>query len=191
MLEEKKYADKEKLLTEIRQGNRLVMRAIYEDYRGMFERWARKHYQCDDDLIVEAYQQAFIAFYSNVKEGRLSKLDASIKTYLFAIGKNTLRSLLKDKHRKMIPLENHHDELVDTSILDSYHDEYTKQLINNLLTQIGEPCKTVLELYYMKNYTMESIAHHMGYKTEQIAAKRKFICLRQLKELMIELQSNQ
>ncbi len=190
MLEEKKYKDKSKLLAKVKAGNRQLLRKLYEDYREMFEKWAKKHYQCDDELIVEAYQTAFIAFYYNIKGGRLKTLNSSIKTYLFAIGKNTLRELLKDKHQHMLPLETDRYEELDTTLLDRYKDEANKSLVSELLRKIGDPCKTVLELYYLKEYSMESIALRMGYKSEQIAAKRKFICLQQLRKLMKERSTN-
>lgn len=76
------------------------------------------------------------------------------------------------------------DEFVDNSILDQYEKTERTDKVAGLLNTIGEPCKTVLTLYYFKEYSMESIAHEMDYKSEQIAAKRKFICLQQLRSMM-------
>ena len=76
------------------------------------------------------------------------------------------------------------DTAIDTSLITKYEESDMKELVRGLLSRIGEPCKTVLQLFYFQDYSMDSIATEMGYKSEQIAAKRKFICLQQLRTMM-------
>jgi RNA polymerase sigma factor (sigma-70 family) len=176
------------VLDEIRKGDRKSLQQLYEQYRKAFEQWAMGHYKISEDESAEVYQKAFIAFYYNVKEGKLSQLNSSVKTYLFAIGKNILRQHFKATSRSMEPLD-HNLETPDHSITDRYEQQHKKDIVKRLLAQIGEPCKTVLELYYFHDYSMDSIAETMNYKTEQIAAKRKFICLKQLKTMIQEVNA--
>ena len=184
---EQQYKDRSQLLHEIRIGTKDVLKKLYDDYREMFGKWAKNHYGCSEEEAGEAYQRAFITLYYNVKNGKLTELKSSIKTYLFAVGKNVLREQFKDKHAKMLPLEEEiYQQQIDASIMDQYEDNHTKSLVKRLLDRIGEPCKTVLDLFYFKQYSMEAIAAHQNYKTEQIAAKRKFICLKQLRALLLE-----
>lgn len=185
MVTEHAYKDRSMLLEEIRQGDRELLRRLYDDYREPFGRWAQKYYQCDEEVVGEAYQKAFIAFYYNVRDGKLVELSSTIKTYLFAIGKNMMREQMKSRTVAMDIVEERTalDE-VDTSIMDQYEHHHAQSTVQNLLARIGEPCKTVLELFYFRGFSTESIASEMGYKTDQIAAKRKFICLKQLRTMM-------
>ena len=49
-----------------------------------------------------------------------------------------------------------------------------QQLTHQILEEIGDPCKSILLMYYFRNFSMESIASRMGYKNEGIAKKKKF-----------------
>ena len=173
------------ILDKVKDGDQKYLKGLYEQYRKEFAQWALKHYNIDDDVAAEIYQRAFIAFYYNVKEGKLTVMNSSLKTYLFAIGKNMLREHFKGESR-FVESDEHVLESgeIDNSILEKYEKAEVRRELENLLQRIGEPCKTVLELYYFHNYSLEAIADRMQYKTEQIAAKRKFICLKQLKTMM-------
>ena len=173
------------ILDKVKNGDQEYLRSLYDRYRKEFAQWALKHYNIDDDAAGEIYQRAFIVFYYNVKEGKLTVMNSSLKTYLFAIGKNLLREHFKAGSRFTDPGEYSLESgEIDNSILEKYEKAETKQELEDLLERIGEPCKTVLQLYYFSNYSLEAIANHMQYKTEQIAAKRKFICLKQLRAMM-------
>ncbi len=177
------------LLGQIRQGDRKFLQGLYDKYRDEFVLWASKNYRCDDDLAAEVYQQTFITLFYNVKNQKLIQLNSSLKTYLFAIGKNLLRDQFKILQRRQEILQVVVDTSeMDNSIIERYEQSNMKGVVRQLLLKIGEPCKTVLELFYFQNYSMDSIAQTMDYKTEQIAAKRKFICLRQMRSLMLEAQ---
>ena len=41
-------------------------------------------------------------------------------------------------------------------------------------------------MFYLKGYALDAIAGEMNYKSDQIAAKRKFICLKQMRVLLVE-----
>ena len=169
----------------IRSGNQKAVENLYNTHRKPFSAWARKNYGIDDHTISEVYQRSFITFYYNVKEGKLQQMNSSEKTYLFAIGKNLIREHFRIKARQEQSLSVHIDaQEIDYGIMERYEESHRKEKVNRLLSQIGEPCNTVLKLYYFQNLNMKEIAKKMDYKTEQIAAKRKFICLKQLRSLM-------
>ena len=170
-------------ISSIKTGGEKYLREIYETHRVTFIQWIIKNYSIDEELAVELYQKAFITFYYNIKEGKLTELSSSIKTYLFAIGKNLVREHFKTG-QKFVDDKQLELEQVEDSITSKYEKNAKKESIKNYLQRIGEPCKTVIELFYFRHYSMEAIANELGYKDERIAAKRKFICLRQLKELM-------
>jgi RNA polymerase sigma-70 factor (ECF subfamily) len=179
------------LLNKIRTGERKFLRQLYEEHRQAFGVWIIKTYRCDEDMAAEVYQQAFTTLYYNVKEGKLNKLTSSLKTYVFAIGRNLIRDHFKLSTRRQEIMEVAVDTgSIDNSIIDRYEQSALKETVKVLLEKIGEPCKTVLELFYLKGYALDAIAVEMNYKSEHIAAKRKFICLKQMRELLNENRLN-
>ena len=173
------------VIDNIRNGNRQVLRELYEQYRDEFGIWVSRSYNCDEDMIADIYQQSFTTLYYNIKEGKLTRLTSSLKTYLFAIGKNLIRDHFKITSRRQEIMEVAIDTSnIDNGILERYEQSEMKETVKGLLQRIGEPCKTVLELFYLKGFAMDAIAVELNYKSEQIAAKRKFICLRQMRTLL-------
>ncbi|MCB0847786.1 MAG: hypothetical protein KDE26_31250, partial [Bacteroidetes bacterium] len=125
--------DRNLLLQELKSGNQKLLQKLYETHREAFGRWAMKQYKCSDDLAGEAYQKAFIAFYYNVREGKLTELNSSVKTYLFAIGKNVIRDQFKLKQNQTEEL----DEKIagsqpDFTIMEKYDNSHAKELVRNL-----------------------------------------------------------
>ncbi len=177
------------ILQIIKSGDRSYLKDLYQKHRKEFGQWAIKHYQVDDETAGEVYQQTFIAFYYNIIEGKLTQMKSTTKTYLFAIGKNLLREHFKTGKRFTGSTDDDFEfKEADNSIHEKYEQSELQETLQELLKKIGEPCKTVIELFYYHHYSMDSIASHLNYKTEQIAAKRKFICLKQLRTMMEDPQ---
>ncbi len=172
-------------LLQIQKGDRKLLKKLYEEYRSAFIAWTKKRYDVNDDLASEIYQKAFIAFYYNIREGKITALKSSLKTYLFAIGRNQLRDQFK-MNKKFVdqPESADHDMPVDASVMKKYEQQDLKEKISQLLNTIGEPCRTVLTLFYFRHFSMEAIAEYMDYSSRTVAAKRKFICLKQLRGLI-------
>lgn len=185
MADGKLNAEANLIIEKINAGDREILKKLYDQHRGSFGFWAKKYYEISDDEIGEIYQKAFIALYYNVREGKLTELSSSLKIYLFSIGKNLLREQMKDRFRGMNDInEEVLAENIEVTITDKYENEHNEVLVRSLLEKIGEPCKTVLESFYFRQFSTEAIANKMEYKTREIAAKRKFICLQQLRALL-------
>ncbi|MBX2814647.1 MAG: sigma-70 family RNA polymerase sigma factor [Saprospiraceae bacterium] len=176
--------DKDHTLSEVQAGNQAMIKRLYDQFRSEFITWSQKSYGLQDDKAIELYQQSFTAFYYNVRERKITQLESSIKTYLFAIGKNKIRDHFKKSQRNDESLDEHHHIGVDAQIMSKYESVDLSSKVKFLLNRIGEPCQTVLKLYYFEHYSMESIASRMNYKSENVAAKRKFTCLKQLRTML-------
>ena len=57
-------------LDDLKQGSDDVLQYVYEANREKFLNFA-KRYNLPDDDIVDAYQEAYIAFYDNVMNGKI------------------------------------------------------------------------------------------------------------------------
>ena len=172
------------LLDNIKKGDERQLSGLYGQYRSKFLNWARQQYQVDEDIASEVYQKAFCIFYFNIKNGKLTELTSSLETYFYGISKNVFRERYKDKYKKYTTEMDDRFELgaLDTSITDKYTRMHQKETVQKLLDNIGDTCKQILQLYYFKKYTMEAIANTTGYKNEMVAKKKKYQCLKGLRE---------
>jgi RNA polymerase sigma factor (sigma-70 family) len=126
-----------------------------------------------------------------VQKGKLTKLTSSVKTYLFSIGKNLFREKFRDKHNKLVNLDDVSNtsivqETVDNSVLDAYHNNHQKMLVKKLLAEIGDPCKTLLQLIFIQNYSVDAVVETMNYSDDRVVRKRKSLCLKKMREMVAE-----
>ena len=65
------------------------------------------------------------------------------------------------------------------------HEEKDQQflLMDKSLTQLGEPCKTIIEDFYIHNLSMQDICEKFGYTNADNAKTQKYKCLQRLKKL--------
>ncbi|MEO0473508.1 MAG: hypothetical protein AAF206_28100, partial [Bacteroidota bacterium] len=52
-----------------------------------------------------------------------------------------------------------------------------------LLSRLGEPCRTILE-HWRLHYSMKEIAAKVGYKNEAVARKKKRLCMKKLLDIL-------
>jgi RNA polymerase sigma factor (sigma-70 family) len=172
------------LAKEIKADNRLFIKELYNHMRPEFMAWFKKHFYCSQEDIEDAYQRAFNIFYFNVKEDRISMPEIKANTYLFSVGKNIMLKVLSKVQKNETPIENLNERSLGMVNIDYDMDSaYRKEVIVRLLNHIGETCRKVLMLAFYRNFSMESIASELNFKSESVAKKKKHLCLKKLKEL--------
>lgn len=175
-----KDQDKE-VIEGIRSGKEKEVVKLYELYREEFFSWSQKVFSLSEDEVADVFQETVIAFYYNIKEGKLNELSSSVKTYLFAIGKNQILKKLEKNSRLFIT-----DDLPDVQGLnigeDLYEASERQKVIAKLIDEMGEPCKSILKMFYFQRFSMDSIAENLGYKNEHVVKSQKLRCFNQLKE---------
>ena len=110
---------------------------------------------------------------------------------MFSIGKNLFREKFRDKHNKLVNIDDVAysatvNEKVDTNILDEYQKDHQKEVVRKLLDEIGDPCKTLLKLVFIHNYSVEAVVEEMNYSDERVVRKRKSLCLKKMREMVAE-----
>lgn len=170
-------------LQEIRNGNEAPIITIYENYREEFIVWAGRKYQLDQEDAVDVFQESVICFYRNVVRGKVETISSSVKTYLFAIGKNIIRDKLKKNDPLKVTQEiGEIDVSHQPEIMELIYNEERAELVKQLMQELQEPCNSLLRLFYYFNLSMKEIAQKMQYKNENVAKTQKMRCLNALKE---------
>jgi RNA polymerase sigma factor (sigma-70 family) len=170
----------------IKQFDEVLIKNEYEQHRSKFIGWFKKNHQLDDAQLIELYQRAFTIFYTNVKDGKLTSLNSTIETYLYGIGKNLVKEEIRAKRKEIGFDEISISESVENELEECENRAHAKEIVRSILQKIGDPCKSILTMYYFKNFSMESIAIRLGYKNEAVAKKKKCQCLQKIREQLVD-----
>lgn len=172
------------LVKDIKEDNRLFIKALYNHMRPEFMAWFSKRFHCSTEDIEDTYQRAFNIFYFNVKADKIAMQEIKANTYLFSVGRNIILKVLSKVPKNETSIENISERKLGMVDIDYDMDSiYRKETIVRLLNQIGETCRKVLILAFFRNFSMESIANELDFKSESVARKKKHLCLKKLKEM--------
>lgn len=172
-------------LLQIRRGDDHFLRQLYEMNRPKFIRWFQQNHQISEDEAVDLYQKAFTIFYFNVKDQKITTLKSNIATYLFGIGKNLVKDLFREQRNKTRLDEVPEPEAIDYNVLHVEEEMHQQGLVKRIMSKLEEPCRSILLMYYFKNFSMESIASNLGYKNEGVVKKKKCLCLKKVREELL------
>jgi RNA polymerase sigma factor (sigma-70 family) len=64
------------------------------------------------------------------------------------------------------------------------------ELMEQALVHLGEPCKELLESYYLRKKNMSEIAKEFGYTNADNAKNQKYKCLMRLKKIFFGHYNN-
>lgn len=104
---------------------------------------------------------------------------ASLKTYLYGIAYRLWLKRRKREGKRETWEQMHADAYVEVKEdIQRHEDQMTAA---QLLDQIGEPCKALLQAYYVEDHSLKEIAQQL--EVEEATVKlRKFRCLQKLKD---------
>lgn len=162
-----------------------TLAALYYDYHDQAIGWTKSNFGLTNDDAEEIFQTSLVLLYDNVVTGKLTELTANIKTYLFGIIKNKIIHLNRSKNR----LSSFDATELLSGVIDEEYEEISGEDLlkaSKSLMRLGEPCKTLLELSYYQELSMDEISNLMGYKNADTAKNLKYKCLKRLQKIFFE-----
>lgn len=168
----------------IRQGGQPELGKIYETYRKEFLHWITREYHCSEDDSKDIYQVTILILHDNIKAGKLTDMGSSLKTYLFAIGKNIARETIR-KAQRNTPIAKERwlrEYLIDETEDPTYDTIFS--VATRALNALGEPCRRLIEMYYYERKNMEDISIQLHYKNADTAKNQKCKCMARLRKLV-------
>ena len=133
----------------------------------------------------DIFQETVIAFIDTVQKGKFRQ-ESGIRTFLISISKhlwyNEIRKRQRAENREKLYESDR--EIEEEGIGRIIQDRELKQQLNQLLQDLGDSCRKILELFYYENLSMKEIVSHMHYENEQVVRNKKYKCLQQLTDKM-------
>ena len=135
------------------------------------------------DDARDIFQEAMIVLYENAKTESFV-LTCQIKTYVYSICKRLWLKRLQYNNRFTTQVESLEETVpVEEDIENQERRNADFVIMERALGSLGEPCKGLLEAYYLQKKSMQAIADSFGYTNAENAKTQKYKCLMRLKKL--------
>lgn len=182
-------ADSEIILG-ILNNSKDTLNRLYKSYFPMILQLVLTNNGNEDDA-KDIFQESVIVLYDKIQKGNF-ELNSKLKTFIYSVCRRLwLKRLNHQSRHVMTDISEYEDFLIVDQDL-SQHEEKDKQfhLMEQALQQLGEPCKTIIEDYYMQNRSMQEICEKFGYTNADNAKTQKYKCLQRLKKLFFSGKIN-
>lgn len=170
------------LLKGLAQNDSKAVEALYKSHFGMIQHFVTNNNGSFDDAR-DIFQEAMITLYEKVQLDNFA-LTCQIKTYLFSICKNLWLKRLQQMGKYSTPLSAQEETVSVEDDLDQFEKKDAAfAIMDRALNSLGEPCKSLLEGYYLNKKGMQELASQFGYTNADNAKNQKYKCLMRLKKL--------
>ena len=177
------------LLKGLAENDKKSIEAIYRENYSVIQSFIIKNNGYPDDAR-DVFQEAMIVLYEKVTSGSF-ELTCQIKTYLYSVCRRLWLKRLQQLQRYNPAAETTDQVVAVEEELDTHEKRNADFiLMENALHKIGEPCKSLLEAYYLQKKTMPEIATFFGYTNADNAKTQKYKCLIRLKKIFFAQYKN-
>ena len=170
-------------------NDKSAVETIYSDNYGVIQNLVLNNNGSEEDA-KDIFQEALIVLYEKSKSVEF-ELNCQIKTYLYSVSKRLWLKRLQKNSRYELQ-SNGFEETVyvedDIGVHEKRNNEYG--MMEFAMSHIGEPCKSILEAYYIRKQNMQEIAEHFGYTNSENAKNQKYKCLVRLRKLFFAQYKN-
>ena len=177
------------LLQGLAQSDKKAIETIYRENYNMIQSLIINNSGSADDA-KDIFQETMIVLYERVRSGTF-ELNCLIKTYVYSVSRRLWLKRLQQMNRYAPALENLKDTVpVDEEIEENERINNEFQVMEKAIGSLGEPCRSLLEAYYLEKKNMQDIALSFGYTNAENAKNQKYKCLMRLKKIFFAQYKN-
>ena len=178
----------------------ILLEGIAAEDRNSVEQLYRQHYIMIQTMVLanagtkddaaDLFQETVIVLYEKIKNGSF-KLNCLLKTFLYSIARRLWLKKLQQQQRFI----SQPDGLEETVPVEDEIENHLKLqndffIMESAMNKVGEPCKSLLQAYYLQKKHMNVIAQEFGYTNADNAKTQKYKCLVRLKKLFFAQYKN-
>ncbi|HMJ47499.1 MAG TPA: sigma-70 family RNA polymerase sigma factor [Ferruginibacter sp.] len=182
--------EQEKILLEgLANEDKTSIERIYREHFTMVQALVLNNSGSPDDA-ADIFQEAMIVLFEKARSGKF-ELQCQLKTYIYAVSRRLWLKRLPQLRRHSMQVENLEESISpeeDLAVHEKVQNDFN--IMENALAQIGEPCKSLLEAYYIHRRHMHQIAADFGYTNADNAKTQKYKCLLRLKKIFFAQYKN-
>lgn len=176
------YSD-EAFLEALRNGNNEVLKVLYKKYFQLVLKFVVNN-NGTQEAAQDIYQECIIVLYENARDPAF-ELHCQLQTYIYSVARRLWLKQLKKAGKVYLMKEEEEMDLADVAEDLHKHLQREEELhkLNSSLTQLGEPCRSLIREYYVGKQSMEELAEKFGYTNADTAKNQKYKCLQRLKRI--------
>jgi RNA polymerase sigma factor (sigma-70 family) len=175
----------------IKNNSEAALQRLYKAYFPMILNFIINNNGTEQEA-KDVYQEAIIIFYEKTQEG--FQLSCKIKTYIYSVCRRQWLKRLYEKNKYRGNIDDMEEYInVESEMPAAEEKEEQFRIMGDSLNQLGEPCRTIIEDFYIKDLSMDEITDKFGYTNSDNAKNQKYKCLQRLKKLFFtgyKLESN-
>ncbi len=170
------------LLKGLAENDTKAIETIYKDNFNMVQTYILNNNGSYDDAR-DIFQEAMIALYEKAQSESFV-LTCKINTYVYSI----CRRLWLKRLQQLGRYSNQVDGLEETVQVEEDLEIHEKRntdfvIMERALNSLGEPCRSLIEGFYIKKMDMQALSKEFGYTNADNAKTQKYKCLMRLKKL--------
>lgn len=170
------------LLQGLAQNDRRSVETIYAQQYKMVQALIINNNGTSDDA-KDIFQEAMIILYEKARSGSF-ELNCQLKTYLYSVCRRLWLKRLQQQQRYLPQIDGMEEIVPVEGEIESHEQRNTDfMMMEKALFRLGEPCKSLLESFYLHRKSMTEIAGDFGYTNADNAKNQKYKCLIRLKKL--------
>lgn len=160
----------------------------------------RNRFGIEEDDCKDIFQESFIILYTNIQNGKLHEMTASLSTYFMSICKNKALEFLRGSSRSVNVDSEMSLSLMDGEIKtekieallaldegDSALEAQKEELVQSIVKDLPSPCNELLWGFYRDNLSMKSLAEMFNYSSESSVKVTKHRCCEKFRARYNEL----
>lgn len=177
------------LLQGLAKSDKSSVEAIYRENYSIIQSFILNNNGTVDDAR-DVFQEAMVVLYEKSRDAHFS-LNCQIRTYVYSV----CRRLWLKRLQQLSKYSTQVESLEEMVPVEEDLEEHEKKnadflLMEQAMGKIGEPCKSLLEAYYIQKKSMLDIAAEFGYTNADNAKTQKYKCLVRLKKLFFSQYKN-
>jgi RNA polymerase sigma factor (sigma-70 family) len=178
----KEFSKDRRLLEGLARNDFHDAEAIYRENFSLVQNFVLQNNGNYDDAR-DIFQEAMVVLYEKSRDPQF-ELTCQIKTYLYSICRRLWLKRLQQQSRFGTPVEDFEETVpVEEEIEAKEQLDADFETMDVAMRSLGEPCKSLLEAFYIQKKQMVEIAEEFGYTNADNAKNQKYKCLMRLKKL--------
>jgi RNA polymerase sigma factor (sigma-70 family) len=177
------------LLEGLAKNDKKAVETIYRDNYTMVQSLIINNNGSPDDA-KDVFQEAMIVLYEKARSGSF-ELHCQIKTYVYSVSRRLWLKRLQQSQRLHGDISATEEIIqVEEDLQDHIKRENEFRMMEIAIGGLGEPCKSLLEAFYIQKKNMQEIATSFGYTNAENAKTQKYKCLMRLKKIFFSHYKN-
>jgi RNA polymerase sigma factor (sigma-70 family) len=181
--------NEKELLAGLARNERNSVEIIYRDNFNMVQSLVVNNNGSADDAR-DIFQEAMIVLFENAKKEGF-ELNCQIKTYIYSVSRRLWLKRLQHLGRYATDVGNIEATVPVEDEVENHERKNTEfEMMDVAISKLGEPCKSLIEAFYLQKKNMQEIAADFGYTNADNAKNQKYKCLMRLKKIFFTHYKN-